>query len=267
MAGTDTDATTSVTGPPRDIQDGDGVEPADRAGDGKPIGRRVVLAAGVLGAAGIVWGSRVQSRVASTLRPLTSADPTGLFSLIPGADKFRIYTVTGHRPKRSRAAWRMKVDGLVDRPGTLRFADLLDLPTTGLTADFQCVTGWRVPDVAWKGVRLADLLDHVGVSDEAKFIYFTSFDGTYTESLSMEQARRPDVLVAYEMLGAPVTTDHGGPVRLYVAPMYGYKSIKWLDGIEVSAKERTGYWEDRGYDTDAWVGQSNGRRDRTTTKR
>ena len=50
----------------------------------------------------------------------------------------------------------------------------------------------------------------------------------------MDQARRPDVIVAYEMLGAPVTRDHGGPVRLYVAPMYGYKSLKWLDGIQVT---------------------------------
>ena len=61
----------------------------------------------------------------------------------------------------------------------------------------------------------------------------------------------------------PVTAAHGGPARLYVAPMYGYKSIKWLDMIEVSEKEpRPGYWEVRGYDTHAWIGKSNGRDDR-----
>ncbi|MGI8754413.1 MAG: molybdopterin-dependent oxidoreductase [Acidimicrobiales bacterium] len=235
--------------------------------DGTPVGRRVVLAMAGLGAAGIVYGSKVQGHVASALRPLTSVDPTGFASLIPGADKFRIYTVTGSRPKRSRGAWRMKVGGLVERPTTLRFADLLDLPAAGLTADFQCVTGWRVPDVPWKGVRLANVLDHVGVAPEATHVRFTSFDGAYSESLSLAQARRDDVLVAYELLGAPVSSDHGGPVRLYVAPMYGYKSIKWLDGIELTAKEQPGYWEGRGYDTDAWVGQSNGRQDRTTTDR
>ena len=239
----------------------------DRRRDGKPIGRRVVLGGLGLGAAGIVYGAKVQARVASTLRPLTSADPTGLASLIPGADKFRIYTVTGSRPKQSRRAWRMKVGGLVQRPTTMGFADLLDLPATGFSADFQCVTGWRVPDVAWRGVRLAEVLDHVGVAKGAKFVAFRSFDGTYTESLSLEQARRDDVLLAYELQGAPLSTDHGGPVRLYVAPMYGYKSIKWLDGIELTAKERPGYWEGRGYDVDGWVGQSNGRQDRTTTKR
>ncbi len=236
-------------------------------GDGTPIGRRVVLAAAGLGAVGIVYGSKVQGRVASTLRPLTAADPTGLASLIPGADKFRIYTVTGSRPRRSRAAWRLEISGLVERPATLRFADLLDLPAAEVTADFQCVTGWRVPDVAWKGVRLADVLDHVGVDRQAAHVRFTSFDGAYSESLELAQARRRDVLVAYEMLGGPVSSDHGGPVRLYVAPMYGYKSIKWLDGIELTAREVPGYWEERGYDVDAWVGQSNGRRDRTTTAR
>jgi DMSO/TMAO reductase YedYZ molybdopterin-dependent catalytic subunit len=50
-------------------------------------------------------------------------------------------------------------------------------------------------------------------------------------------------------------------VRLYVAPMYGYKSLKWLDGIELSEKLERGYWEQRGYDVDGWVGESNGRDD------
>ena len=61
------------------------------------------------------------------------------------------------------------------------------------------------------------------------------------------------------MDGAPISHDHGGPVRLYVAPMYFYKSIKWLDRITVSDEVVPGYWEVRGYDVDAWVGQSNGR--------
>ena len=68
------------------------------------------------------------------------------------------------------------------------------------------------------------------------------------------QARRDDVLVAHAMLGKPVTREHGGPVRLYVAPMYGYKSLKWLDRIEVVDDLDPGYWEEHGYDIDGWVG-------------
>jgi DMSO/TMAO reductase YedYZ molybdopterin-dependent catalytic subunit len=69
------------------------------------------------------------------------------------------------------------------------------------------------------------------------------------------------VIVAHQMMGGPVSSEHGGPVRLYVAPMYGYKSLKWLERIEVVDRLVPGYWEERGYDIDAWVGQSNGRDD------
>ena len=68
----------------------------------------------------------------------------------------------------------------------------------------------------------------------ATHVRFHSFDGIYTETLTMEQALRDDVLVAHQMLGHDVTSEHGGPVRLYVAPMYGYKSLKWLERIEVA---------------------------------
>jgi DMSO/TMAO reductase YedYZ molybdopterin-dependent catalytic subunit len=122
-----------------------------------------------------------------------------------------------------------------------------------------------VPDVAWTGVRLADLLDEAGVQSTATALRFESFDGTYTESLTLEQARRADVIVAYSMLGkTPVPRAHGGPVRLFVAPMYGYKSLKWLSRIEAVDAVRPGYWEERGYDVDAFVGRSNGRRDPAT---
>jgi DMSO/TMAO reductase YedYZ molybdopterin-dependent catalytic subunit len=219
-----------------------------------------------LGAVGIAFGAKVQRQEARLLSAITDHDPTGLLSLIPGADRFRIYTVTGSLPNRSRAEWRLRVTGLVDNPRTLTFGDLLDLPATSLTADFQCVTGWRVHDVEWKGVQLKTLLDHVGIRPEAKAVRFTSFDGAYSESLTLEQARRSDVLVAYEMRGAPVTHQHGGPVRMYVAPMYGYKSTKWLEGIELTDHVVPGYWESegRGYDVDGWVGRSNGRDDPAT---
>ncbi len=102
----------------------------------------------------------------------------------------------------------------------------------------------------------------------ATHVRFHSFDGVYTETLTMEQARRDDVLVAHRMEERNVTREHGGPVRLYVAPMYGYKSLKWLDRIEVvdglDATTDPGYWEQLGYDTDAWVGGSNRRDDEPT---
>jgi DMSO/TMAO reductase YedYZ molybdopterin-dependent catalytic subunit len=77
--------------------------------------------------------------------------------------------------------------------------------------------------------------------------------------LTLDQAQNPDMLIALKMLGGPVSHEHGGPVRLYAAPMYGYKSIKWLSEIQVVDAVHPGYWEGFGYDIDAWVGKSNGR--------
>ncbi len=224
---------------------------------GTPVGRRVVLGMAGLAGLGVLLGSRVNS----ALSTVVAKDPTGLTGLIPGSGRFRYYSIAGSIPPVSMAEYRLKVDGSVARPGALTMADLSALPQTDLTRDVQCVTGWRVPDVTWSGVRMRDLLDHVGAAPSAGAVLFGSFDGRYTESLTTEQARRDDVLVATAMAGGPVTHDHGGPVRLYVAPMYFYKSLKWLDRITVADEVVPGYWEGHGYDVDAWVGRSNGRDD------
>jgi DMSO/TMAO reductase YedYZ molybdopterin-dependent catalytic subunit len=146
------------------------------------------------------------------------------------------------------------VTGLVDRPLNLTLDDIESMSRTRLVKNFQCVTGWRVPKVHWEGVKLSDLLDAAGVQAGAGGVEFDSYDGADTESLTLYQARLPDVIVAYRMLGAPVTTEHGGPVRLYVAPMYGYKSLKWLRSIRVVEQPEPGYWEQNGYPVDGWIG-------------
>ncbi|HEX2315846.1 MAG TPA: molybdopterin-dependent oxidoreductase [Thermomonospora sp.] len=226
---------------------------------GAPVGRRIVLGMVGLGAAGVAVGASAQEKVSTALAPIG-----GLDEVLPGAGGFRFYSVVDEVRRRTPQTYRLTVGGLVRRPRSFTFAELQALPQTRMTRDFQCVTGWRVEDVAWVGVALPDLLDAVGVAAGAGAVRFRSFDGVYTESLTLEQARRRDVLVATGMLGGPVTHDHGGPVRLYVAPMYAYKSLKWLGGIELTRDVVPGYWERRGYDVDAWVGRSNGRNDEPT---
>ncbi len=229
--------------------------------EGKPVGRRVVLGMMGTGLAGVLFGSKAADLLERVVAPIASRDGTGFLSLFP-VGRFRIYTVTGKLHRRSDADYRLTVDGFVDTPVTLTLDDLKTMPPTRMTKDFQCVTGWRVHDVKWVGVRLGDLMDRAGVKPGAQGVRFTSFDGVYTETLTLDQARRDDVIVAYEMEGKPVSSAHGGPARLYVAPMYGYKSIKWLETIEVSeTMPRPGYWEQRGYDVDGWIGKSNGRDD------
>jgi DMSO/TMAO reductase YedYZ molybdopterin-dependent catalytic subunit len=217
-----------------------------------------------LGALGVVAGKPAQDGLDAVLRPIQSIDPTGLTGLLPG-DYFRIYTVTDGFPNEDIAQYRLTVDGLVDHPMVLTVSDLQALPATVLVRDFQCVTGWRVPKVHWQGVALSVLLDRAGVQPSAKALHFESFDGVYTESLTLAEAYRPDVIAAYSMLGAPVSREHGGPVRLYVAPMYGYKSLKWMSRIQVVDRVEAGYWELEGnYAVEGWVGRSNGRNDPAT---
>ena len=100
------------------------------------VGRRVVLGMAALGAAGIVFGSNVQ-------RFLGSVFGSGLGGILPGGDRFRIYTITGGFPKIADADYRLKVTGLVESPLELTLDDLKAMPKTALVKDFQCVTGWR----------------------------------------------------------------------------------------------------------------------------
>ncbi len=224
---------------------------------GSPVGRRVVLGMLGAGAVGVLVGRPAQEAIQSTV----SATVPGLGAVVPAAGGFRIYTVTGGYPSMPVEDYRLEVTGAVANPLSLSFDDLAELPQTQMTKDFQCVTGWRVDDVPWSGVLLRDVLIAAGANTSQTALRFFSFDGAYTESLTMGQSLRDDVLVASSMYGKPITREHGGPVRLYVAPMYGYKSLKWMSGIEVVDEVVPGYWEVRGYDIDAWVGASNGRND------
>jgi DMSO/TMAO reductase YedYZ molybdopterin-dependent catalytic subunit len=236
---------------------------ADGRPEGTPVGRRVFLGLLGAGAAGVLWGIHVQRFLERYVGPVLAKDGTGLTGFLP-VGRFRIYSVTSSLPHRSHEGYRLHVTGLVDQPLVLTYADLRDMPPRALTRDFQCVTGWRVFAVGWKGVRLADVLDRAGVQGSATAVRFRSFDGAYSESLTLEQARRDDVLVAYELEGDDLSDAHGGPVRLYVAPMYGYKSLKWLEEIELTRRVVPGFWEERGYDVNGWVGHSNNRDDNAT---
>ena len=223
---------------------------AKQAGEKRiPLGRRLFIGMAALGGVGVLVGSKIQSA-------LSSAAGSGLGGLLPGGNHWRIYTITGSLPEIPPQQYRLEVTGLVERPVTLSLADLEKMPKTTLVRTFQCVTGWTVPDVHWEGVRLSTLLEHVGVKSGATALAFESYDRADTESLTLEQARLPDVLVAYRMLGAPVTTEHGGPVRLYVAPMFGYKSLKWLSAIRVVDQVIPGYWELNGYPVNGWTNGS-----------
>ena len=220
------------------------------------VGRRLFLGMGAVAAVGIAFGAKIQ-------RALGDVFGSGLGGILPGGDHFRIYTITGQLPVVPPEQYQLRLTGLVERPATYSLADLKAMPSVKMVRDFHCVTGWVVPSVHWEGVRLSHLLDRVGVKPGAVALTFESFDGADSESLTLDQARMPDVIVAYKMLGGPVTVEHGGPVRLYVAPMFGYKSLKWLSAIRVVDQVEPGFWEMNGYPVNGWIDGSTGPTDAT----
>ncbi|MFJ5035994.1 molybdopterin-dependent oxidoreductase [Streptomyces sp. NPDC088560] len=224
-----------------------------RRAEGAPVGRRAMLGMLGAGAAGLAAAPYLQRGWEGFLADASQVDATGLTGLLPNPGGFRYYSVVGSVPHKDETNYELRVDGLVEKPTTYTLNDLRALPQTRIVHDVLCTDGWRVEQTPFEGVKLADILDAAGVRSTGAAVRFTCFDGAYSESLSLEQARRSDVLVALNMQDKPITHAHGGPVRLYVAPMYFYKSAKWLSGISVTDRVVPGYWEERGYAIDGWL--------------
>jgi DMSO/TMAO reductase YedYZ molybdopterin-dependent catalytic subunit len=216
--------------------------------DSRRYGRRTFLAVVGAGIGALVWGKPLQ-RVSASLSPLEA------FFV---SDGWRIYSVGSSIPRFDPRTWRLRVDGLVEHPLELTYAQVLALPRVRQVSDFHCVTGWSVPKVRWSGVRFHDLLAAARPLPSARALTFTSMERPYEDSLTLEQALEHDVLLAYGMDGRPLTRDHGAPARVVIPEMYGYKGVKWLERITLTPAPEEGYWEARGYDTDAYIGHSNG---------
>lgn len=191
---------------------------------------------------------------------LLAQSPPGALSLLaPGrtAAGFTIYTIADF-PAFDPATYRLEIGGMVKNPRSYSFDALLAATRVREVRTFQCVTGWVVPNCQWIGVRLWDLIAAAEPTAGAAALRFFCMDNAYTESLTLAQAKVPDVLLAYGLNGKRLSRQQGAPVRLLVPGMYGYKSAKWVNRIEVVDKVTPGYWEQNGYDVDAYIGRSNG---------
>jgi DMSO/TMAO reductase YedYZ molybdopterin-dependent catalytic subunit len=160
----------------------------------------------------------------------------------------------GIKPGIRPGAFVLEIDGLVERPASLGFADLLALPQTESVSDFHCVTTWSTFDNAWKGVRFRDAIAGAGPMPEARFVLFSSSDG-YTTNLPLEACLDEDVLLVHSWMNQPLAAEHGGPVRMIVPKRYGWKSAKWLRKITLLAEDQKGFWEVRGYSNTAFPWQ------------
>ncbi|MGO4436274.1 molybdopterin-binding protein [Rhizobium sp. RAF56] len=158
--------------------------------------------------------------------------------------------------------WRLKIDGLVDRPMELSLADLKKLPSRTQITRHDCVEGWSAIG-KWTGVPLGQLLQSVGLKPEARYAVFYCADeleqtldgsGRYYESIDLIDAFHPQTILAYGMNGKDLDIAHGAPLRLRVERHLGYKHAKYLMRIEIKDTfaglwgGKGGFWEDRGYE-------------------
>ena len=152
------------------------------------------------------------------------------------------------------ADWRLSIDGLVARPASLSVADLKTYPSTSQITHLACEEGWSFI-AEWTGVRLAHVLNQVGVLPQAKYVVYFSIQPRWWDSVDMDEALHPQTLITYGMNGGELPPCHGAPLRLRVPRQLGYKSVKYItrltvtDDIKKFGQGRGAFAAERGY---AW---------------
>ena len=168
-------------------------------------------------------------------------------------------------------AWRLEVEGLVERPATLTLEDLQARPTRSLAVTLECAGNGRalleprplsqpwltgaVGTAEWTGTPLAPILEEAGLAPEARQVVFTGLDRgvqgdvphAYARSLPVEEAMRDEMLLAWAVNGEPLPPQHGYPLRLVVPGWYGMTHVKWLASIRVIDREFDGWQQSVAY--------------------
>ncbi|MCL4459192.1 MAG: sulfite oxidase-like oxidoreductase [Chloroflexi bacterium] len=156
----------------------------------------------------------------------------------------------GPIPSFNEEEWDLRVFGLVEEPLRLSYKEFRELPAVTVVSDIHCVTGWSRLANVWEGVLFSELLQHIRLKSEAKYV-MVHCDGGYTTNLPLEVMLDDDVLFAYRHNGADLTPEHGRPLRLVVPKRYFWKSAKWVRALEFMPEDQLGFWEQRGYHNNA----------------
>ncbi|WP_017591112.1 molybdopterin-dependent oxidoreductase [Nocardiopsis potens] len=164
----------------------------------------------------------------------------------------------GPVPRFRPLRWDFRVYGATEKAGGHRWGweEFSALPRTEVVADFHCVTRFTLPEVRWSGVPAAELVALAPPAPEATHVMVWAEYG-YSANVRMDDFLAEGVLLATHRDGAPLTPEHGHPLRLVVPHLYGWKSVKWLRAIEYLTGDRRGFWEERGYHNiaDPWSEQ------------
>jgi len=195
---------------------------------------------------------RGSSLLKSTTKKLS--DPTDIKSRVPpGQTLVKNFPVLdmGIKPRITTQAWQLRIFGLVEQEINIDWLAFKALPQIEQVSDFHCVTRWSQLDMDWQGVLVKDILSLAAPLENAHFVTLHGYDG-YTTNLPLTALLDDDVLIAHSVLGTPLSIEHGGPARLIVPKRYAWKGAKWIKAIELTAYDKPGFWEVRGYHNDAF---------------
>ena len=149
-------------------------------------------------------------------------------------------------PRVDVASWTFTVEGLVGRPTTWTWDEMHDLPSATYSGAVHCVTSWSKLDMTFTGVSVETLLNAASPLPSATHVLVFCHTA-YTTNLPLVDVTAGRALVAWQVDGAPLPREHGGPARFVVPHLYFWKSAKWVAGIRVLDHDKPGFWEVRGY--------------------
>ncbi|EWH21045.1 sulfite oxidase-like oxidoreductase [Bacillus haynesii] len=142
--------------------------------------------------------------------------------------------------------WNLQIYGLVEQPLLLTLNDLHEMPQSEVSNDIHCVTGWSRLDNVWEGIKTREIAERVKPLPEAKFVILHAEEG-WTTNVPLEDFLKDSSLLAHSHNGAPLTQEHGFPLRAVMPHLYFWKSAKWLRGIQFTKENHPGFWEKNGY--------------------
>jgi DMSO/TMAO reductase YedYZ molybdopterin-dependent catalytic subunit len=149
-------------------------------------------------------------------------------------------------PKLSTDKWTFSIDGLVEKPVSWTWAEIMALPKSEFMGDIHCVTTWSKLGVRFRGVSVDTLLEAAQPLPSASYVLARSTTG-YTTNLPLADVTNGQAWVVWEYDGKPLARDHGGPARLLVPHLYFWKSAKWVSGLKLLDHDEPGFWEQNGY--------------------
>ncbi|HYK68138.1 MAG TPA: molybdopterin-dependent oxidoreductase [Streptosporangiaceae bacterium] len=154
----------------------------------------------------------------------------------------------GPVPAFNPETWDLRIFGATESGSEARLSwdDVAALPVSELTADFHCVTKFTVPGIRWSGIPATEVLARFPPAAGVTHVMIWA-DFGYSANVRIGDFAAPTTLLATQIEGAPLSAEHGYPLRLVLPHLYAWKSVKWVRALEYLTTDRRGFWEERGY--------------------